>query len=305
MATFEDWIPEEYDSSVIQRVNQVSVVEDLGRRYAMGTDTRFVPRSGGVEVGTTQKNAAYDEDDSPNDSVRLTARKVGTSLIRIAEEDLADSNVAILTQKRMDWAVSAAKYFDNACLAVTAEENGGTVPFTSVYRTLSVSDSTVDYTAGDNLVQSATAGYDEISQVLGLAEDSDYWDESRTIVIAHPSFRERMRNIKDNDGHPIFVGGQSDPERGTPDTLFSHPIRWSRGAKTSATAMQNPDGNPLMIVANRDFLALGVRSGPEYLVAPPNTGPAFGSDQALVKMRMRRGFVVSHPKAFAVLELTA
>src|SRR3546814_16916754 len=93
--TFEDWIPEEWDSQVIMRVNQVSVIESEARPYPMATDTRHIPRSAGVEVSGVSKGSAYDEDTSTTDAVLLTAKKAGRA-IRIADEDLQASNVALL-----------------------------------------------------------------------------------------------------------------------------------------------------------------------------------------------------------------
>lgn len=304
--TFEDWIPEEWDSNVIKRVNQVSVIESEARPYPMSTDTRHIPRSAGVDVNGVSKGTAYGEDESVNDDVLLTAKKAGRA-IRIADEDLQDSNVAILEQKRVDWATSWAKYLDNACLAVTAAESGVTVPFTSVYKAIRTTNADTDYTADDNYVATATGSaltYDNLSAVLGRVEGGDYWDESLTLVIAHPSLRERIRNIKDDQGMPIFVRGQGG-DSGTPDTLFGHRIRWSLGAKTSATAVQNPAGNPILVVVNREFLAIGKRSGPESRVAGPDSGAAFLTDEALLKMRARRAFALTHEKAAAVLEVVA
>jgi HK97 family phage major capsid protein len=304
--TFEDWIPEEWDSKVIMRVNQVSVIESEATPYPMSTDTRHIPRSAGVDVNGVSKGSAYGEDQSENDDVLLTAKKAGRA-IRIADEDLQDSNVAILEQKRVDWATSWAKYIDNAALAVTAAESGVTVPYKSVYKAIRTTNADTDYTADDNYVATATGSaltYNDLSSVLGKVEGGDYWDEGLTLVIAHPSLRERIRNIKDDDGMPIFVRGQGG-DSGTPDTLFGHRIRWSLGAKTSATAVHNPTGNPLLIVANREFLAIGKRSGPESRVAGPDSGAAFLTDEALLKMRARRAFALTHEKAAAVLEVVA
>lgn len=304
--TFEDWIPEEWDSQVVQRVAQVSVIESEAREYPMATDTRHIPRSAGVDVNGVAKGTAYGEDESVNDDVLLTAKKAGRA-IRIADEDLQDSNVAILEQKRVDWATSWAKYLDNACLAVTAAESGVTVPYTSVYKAIRTSNSDTSYTADANYVASATGGnvsYNNLSALLGKVETGDYWEEGMVLVIAHPSLREKLRNIKDDQNQPIFVRGQGG-DAGTPDTLFGHRIRWSLGARTSATAVHNPTGNPLVIVVNRDFLAIGKRSGPESRVAGPDTGAAFLTDEALLKMRARRAFALTHEKAAAVLEILA
>src|SRR3546814_7062013 len=103
----------------------------------------------------------------------------------------------LFRSKRVDWATSWAKYLDNACLAVTAAESGVTVPFTSVYKAIRTTNADTSYTADDNYVATATGSaltYDNLSAVLGRVEGGDYWEESLTLVIAHPSLRERIRN---------------------------------------------------------------------------------------------------------------
>jgi HK97 family phage major capsid protein len=305
--TYPDWIPEELGGPVITTVNQTSVVERLAVRVPMSSLTREIPRSGGMDVEVVAKSASYGEDESGGDTVILTARKFGRAL-RLADEDLADIGqiVDIINTKKTDWARSTAKLLDNASLAVTASENATTRPFTSVYSALRTTNTDTSYTADDNYL--ATGGdldYDDLSDVLGLIEDSDYYDETRVAVLASPAFRKLVRGIKNADGDPVFTSNGSWPTGGTGPVLLDHPIYWSLGCKTSATASARPTGNPLMIVCNLDYLNLGVRSGPESRTASADSGAGFLTDEALVKMRMRRGFAVGHEKAFAVLEKTA
>lgn len=297
--TMEAWIPEEDDSSVIARVSQLSGVERFARRVPMSSDVRNHPRSAGVGVETVAKGGTYGEDASTNDAVTLTARKFGKA-IRIAEEDLEDSLVDVVSQKQVDWATSYAKFLDNACLGVTAASNGTTVPFTSVYKALTTANADTGYTANDNLVQTGTGGttYTNLSNALAKVEAGDYFDEASVVVIASPAYRAKFRNIKDDQGQPVFVQGLA----GTPDTLFGHEVVWSQGAKTSATATDAPAGNPLLVIANRDYLLLGVRSGPESVFIDGRDGVSALTDEAILKMRARRGFSVGHEKAFAIHE---
>src|SRR5690349_16185532 len=60
--TMEAWIPEEFDSQVIMRVNQISGVEALGSPVPMNSETRSVPRSAGVGVSLVAKGGTYNED---------------------------------------------------------------------------------------------------------------------------------------------------------------------------------------------------------------------------------------------------
>jgi len=298
---FDKWIPEEYDGQVIQKVQQTSVIESEAKPYPMSAVTRHIPRSAGVDVNGVSKGGTYGEDANENDDVLLVAKKAGRA-IRIAEEDLQDSHIGILEQKRVDWATSWAKYLDNACLGTTAAESGVTVPYKSVYRAIRSANADTGYTADENYVATAATGkptYDELSATLGKVEVGDYFDESQILIISHPSLKEGFRGVKNDQGDPIFVKGLA----GTPDTLFGYKVRWSHGAKTSATATHAPTGNPLLIIVNKDFLAIGKRSGPESRVAGPDSGAAFLTDEALLKMRARRAFVLTHEKAAAVLEV--
>lgn len=312
MANFDAWVPEEYGGTVITKLQQMSAVERWGRHEPMSTDTKHVPRSGGVAFGVVPKGVAYGEDSSTNDEILLTAKKLG-AIVRIADEDLKDASqvVNIIQTKQLDWARSTAVGFDNASLAVTAAANSTTIPYTSVYKSIRTTRGS-EYTADDNYTASATGAgitYDELSTVFGLVEDSNYWSDPDMVVIAHPSFRGGLRGVLDTAGAPIFNesssgdagGGQAGPVQ----TLFGTPIAWSLGAKTHATATGSPTGNPLLIVCNRQYLVVGDRSAPEYLLAGADTGAAFATDEALLKMRVRRGFAVGHEYAFSVFEWAA
>ena len=294
----DNWIPEEDGSAVIQKVSKTSAIERLARRVPMSTAVRNEPRSGGVGVETIAKGGVYGEDEGTDDTVTLTTRKFGRA-IRIAEEDLADTLVNVIATKQSDWATSYAKTLDNACLAVTAAENGLTVPFTSVYAQLA--------TAGGRIVQTGTGGsgalvaptYDEYSEALSVVEAGDYFEEDGVVVIAHPLFRSYLRGVKDNDGNPIFVKGLA----GTPDTIFGHEVSWSVGSRTSATATNAPNGNPLLVIGARELLMLGVRSGPESVFIDGRSGLSALTDEAILKMRARRAFNIGHVEGFAALEV--
>lgn len=296
---FDDWIPEEMGSEVIQRVTQVSVVERWASRAPMNSDTKQVPRSAGVDVEYIPKGILYNEDASSNTDMTLIARKFGKA-IRIAEEDVDDSLADLITVKQRDWATSYAKALDNACLGTTAAVGAG-VPFESVYKAIRTTNAETGYTANANYVSAATATgvtYTLLSQVLRLVENSDYFDLPRMRVIAHPVFRDDFRLVRDTAGNPIFLQGLD----GTPDTLFGIPVGWSLGAKTSATMSQAPGGLPLLIVGNMDYARLGIRSGPESVFIDGRAGLGALTDESILKMRARRGFGVGHEAAFAVLE---
>lgn len=300
----DNWIPIEWDSEVVMRVLKASAVESLAQKHVMNTATKRILRQSGydVTVGTT-----YATDDSDLDYVTLTARRfMGRSVLD--EDDLADAAMIVdtIAQRGMDWAVSYATALDNACLGVTATEDGTNAPFTSVYKAVRTTTAAEGYTADANYVNyagAASAAYDDMSEALSLVETSDYWDGNQSLIIAHPAFRDVLRRTKDDNGTPIFVQGQGG-DAGQPDTLFGVEIFWSRGAKTSPSVSPSPSGNPLLIfVGNRSLLKLGVRSGPESRLDVSRAHD--DTDDTAVKFRSRRGFKVGHTKAFSVLEKTA
>lgn len=310
--TYEAWVPEEFDSAVIQKVTQLSAMESYARRIPMSTQTKSTPRSSGMGVSMVAKGGAYSEDVSVNDEVVLHAQKFGQG-VRIAEEDLDDSLADIVNTKAADWATAYAKELDNACLAVTAAKGTSGCAFDSLYYLLTQTDSNTSYTANANITQTATGApaitYANLSTVAGIYESGDYYDESETLVIAHPSYKKLVRNILDSQNRPIFQEGSTGVPGGgqgrSADTIFGYPVKWSLGAKTSAAPTPTPTGNPLLIIGNPMYLLLGIRSGPEHFFIDGNTGAAALTDEALLKLRSRRGFAPGVEQAFSILEQRA
>lgn len=288
------WIPEEYDSQVVTRVNQNSAVEALANRKAMGSNTIEVPRMGAVSVDVVPKGTDYTDAEPTLDVVTLTTRKFGKTFT-ITEEDLGDTLADVVGGYQDEWALSYARKLDNAAIACTGTENGTTVPFTSLYKAAG---------SGQKVSSAGAVTYAKLSQVFGVYEGGDYANDADTVVVAHPYFKNVFRSIVDDQNRPIFL------ERldGTPSTLFNVPVTFSYGLKLSATATDAPTGtigaagtagNPILVVGNRQHLLLGVRSGPESAI-----GEEFRSDEKILKVRARRGFAVTRTEAFGILEVT-
>lgn len=296
------WKPEETDSSVISEIESVSAIERVARRVTMGTDVKRIPRSGEVDVDVVPKGSAYGEDVHEYDDVTLVAKKLGR-MVRLAEEDLDDSPLPIIEQKKKEWASSYARYLDNACLAVTGAVGAG-VPFTSVYRALSTTNAATGYVAGANIVKIAASGdgvdYEALSDALAEREGSVWYDPSKEIAIAATSFKSVLRKLKSPGGDYIF---QTDPTAAGAQKILDVPVEWSQGARLSATATNKPTGNPIMVFGNRDHLILGVRSGPESVVIDGRDGTSATTDETLLKMRARRAFTIGHEDAFYIIEL--
>lgn len=302
----DNWIPIEWDSDVIMRVLMDSAVEKFARPHNMTSSTKRVLRSGGLTVsaGTT-----YTADTNANDYITLTARRFLAQFV-VDEDDLADADSVVdtIATKGMDWAISYADTFDNACLAVSGTENGTTVPFTSLYKSLRTTNSATSYTADANYttwdddliaIPSTPLGtslYEKLSTTFKKVETSKFWSLADSLVIAAPGWRDALRLCTDAQGRPIFLQGTA----GTPDTLFDVPIAWSRGCKVSATNTGSPSGNDLLFFGNRQYLKRGDRSAPESLVDQARAQDS--TDDTAVKFRVRKGFGVGNENAWAALE---
>lgn len=303
---FDAWIPEEFSSDVIQKVRQVSALETYAQRVPMKSNTRSTPRSGGVGVDIIAKGGTYGEDTNTNDQVILSSQKFGKA-VRVAEEDIDDSLADIINTKMTDWATAYAKGLDNACLAVTAAKGTTGCAFDSVYYQLTQSDSNTGYTANSNLTKTGTGGttYDLLSSVASIVEAGDYWDEAQALWICHPTFKKKLRGIKDNQQRPIFnesSNGTAGGAQNVPDYIMGYPVKWSLGAKTSATPTATPTGNPLAMLVVPSYLLLGIRSGPESVFIDGRNGLSALTDESILKMRARRAFALGQENAVSILE---
>jgi HK97 family phage major capsid protein len=313
--TYEAWLPEERDSNVMRKVTATSVIESVARRLPMTTNEKSFPRSGTMDVDVIPKGTAYGEDVSDVSEVVLVAKKFGRA-VRIAEEDIDDSVINLIEDKKIAWADAYARKIDNAALGTSAAVGVG-VPFTSVYRAVTTADATTGYVANANHssvtdaeLAAANTGYDALSEFLEGVEAGDYYEEGALLFIAHPSWKARFRGLKNANGDPLFI---DDMKQAQGRTLFGASIRFTVGAKVSATATATPvaggpagvkgtAGNPLLIACNPQHLMLGVRSGPESVVIDGRDGASALTDETLLKIRARRAFTPSYPQAFAVLE---
>lgn len=282
------WIPEPTSSEVITKLLATSAVEQVARRVSMTSDAIRVPRFSADGVDIVAEGALIPQKDAVVDSVLLEANK-WANRFTLSVEDERDAVVDAFNAYKLHWASAFAKELDNACLGVTAAVTGpGTsVPFESVYAAAT--------SAGNVTATAGNLEYEDLNTVFGTLEEGDY--NGNLVVIAHPSFKGALRNLKDAAGDRVVA----DPLGAGVPTIFGHDLVFSNGARTSATATDAPTGNPLLIVGNRDHMILGVRDGVESAIADHR----WEYDEREVKMRARRAFAVATPEAFQVIEKTA
>ena len=277
------WIPVQTEGEALLRDVTVSAVEAAGRKVVMTSEVVNTPRFVANGVDVVAEHAVIPLKDATVDAVTMTAHKFANRFA-ISIEDEQDAIVSALDAYKREWLSNFAIAYDNAALGVTG--TGG--PFESVYKTVGTDN--VFATAGD-------LTYEDLADVIGALEANR---RGELVVIAHPSFKMGLRNLKDAAGERV-VALDGVLGAGVP-TLFGNEILFSYGAKTSAAYSDNPTGNAMIVVANKRDLIVGVRSGPESMVSE---APQWENDNVELKMRARRGFVLADKDSARVIELTA
>jgi HK97 family phage major capsid protein len=306
------WLLEQRDSTVVKAFAQTSVIESTFRTINMTANTVRIPRISDMSVAVIPKGSAYPEDTSSADTMTLSAVKIGGAL-RIAEEDVEDDQIAsFLDSKKASAGSSFAKLLDNAGLGVTAAANGTTIPFTSLYSLLKTADATTGYAANANYTTGTSITTDAINLLLAQAEASDYYNDTDYEFIAHPVFKSLIRGLKDSTGRNLAFSDILAGE--TIDRLLGVPVKYTNGAKTSATAVINNTavgttagtaGNPLLALVNTQQAIVGKRASLETAVTDPRTGLAALTDETILLVRARRAVGYTTPKAHFIFEKSA
>lgn len=308
----DGYINLEVESNPVVALAQRSAVEFVARRVNMGSDTKRVNRLPAASDSVIAKGEFYPENTTGGTSVLLEAAKFGQAF-PLTDEDLADavSAATVVNDLGVAWASKHAVKLDNACLGVTVAKVGpdsNVAPFTSLYREIS------QYNSASNRVSTQGAlTIADILDVIGRAEGSTNFDESRAIIIAHPSFKGSIRGLLDGNGNRYAPAETSlsgnlpytVTRTGVP-TIEGIPVIFTYGAMTTAAASDTPAGaggaagaagNALLFVGNRDTLILGARSGPEQ-----KSERIPGKDVTELMFRSRRGFAVGDVASWAVIE---
>ena len=273
------WIPVGNESEALQRDIVESAVELAGRKVNMTTRTVSVPRFVANGVDVVAEHAVIPVKDATLDEVTLVAHKFANRFA-ISIEDREDAVVDALNAYKREWTSNFNIKFDNAALGAAAG------PYESVYTAVG---------AGNRIATAGALTYEDLADAIGDLEGNR---RGGLVVIAHPAFKMSLRNLKDAAGDRVVA----DPFGAGVPTVFGHEVLFSYGAAVSATATDAPTGNPLLIVANKSNLIVGVRSGPESMVSEE---PQWATDEVELKMRARRGFVLADDNAARVVELSA
>lgn len=276
------WIPVDYANEVLLKDVQTAVVEQVARIERMTTDQRKVLRFVDNGVDVVAEGALIPLNDPDLDSVLLDAVKFANRYA-FSSEDTEDAIVDAMAAATKVWLSNYAVKLDNAVFGVTG--TGG--PFESVYRAVG---------SGNRTSTAGPLTYDDLVEAFGEMETNQ---KGGLVAVAHPSLKMALRSLKDSAGN-LVVDPDGRLGEAVP-TIFGHELKFSYGARTSATVTDNPTGNPLLVVANKSNLILGVRSGPESKVS---TEAQWENDNIELKLRARRAFVLAEADAARVIEIT-
>lgn len=277
------WIPVQKITDVLTLDVQESAVEAVARKVPMYSDVASVPRFAANGVDVVPEGGLIPLKDATLDEVVLKAHKWADRFAN-SSEDREDAVADAFAAYASEWTSNFHVALDNACLGVTG--TGG--PYESVYRAVG---------AGNRTATAGALTYEDLVEAFGELETNR---KGGLVAIAHPSLKMTLRSLKDSDGNFVV-----DPDNrlgaGVP-TIFGHELKFSHGARTSAAYSDSPSGNPLLVVANKRNLLLGVRSGPEAKVS---TEEQWANDNVELKMRARRAFVLTDADSARVIEITA
>lgn len=281
------WIPVQYSTDVLTLEGQTSAVEAVARRENMTSDVIKVPRFRANGIDVVAEGAEIPLKDAVLDDVTLETYKFAARFA-VSSEDSEDSIVDAFAAFEASWLANYAIALDNATLGTVGAANGTTRPFTSVYQAVG---------AGRRLATAGALTYEDLSDVFGDMEGNR---KGNLVAIAHPAFKMQLRNLKDSNGDRV-VSTEGVLGAGVP-TIFGNELRFSYGARTNTVLSDTPTGNPLIVVANRQELILGVRTGPEKKVS---TEAQWANDNIELKLRARRAFALADATSARVVELTA
>lgn len=283
LTTDNGWIPVQHLTDVLTLDVQESAVEAVARKVNMVSDLASVPRFAAKGVDVVAEGAPIPLKDATLDEVILKAHKWADRFAN-SSEDREDAVLDAFAAYASEWTSNFHVALDNAALGVTG--TGG--PFESVYRAAG---------SGNRTSTGGALTYDNLVDVFGDLETNR---RGGLVAIAHPSLKMTLRSLKDSDGN--FVVNPDSRLGAEVPTIFGHELKFSFGARTSAAFTDSPTGNPLLVVANKSNLILGVRSGPEAKVSAEEQ---WVNDNVELKMRARRAFVLADADAARVIEITA
>lgn len=320
------WSPQPWSGKIPTLMTETSAILRIARSSGgqfRDMKTRFEkgPMWAEMDVRAYGKLETIDLQDPEAGELSLRARKI-EAMAQIAEEDLVEGrnySFDLLKNLRDSTARNSALYYDNASIGTSGNPTAGEVniarPYKSIYTAVRVGAPTHYFTVA--AAANAATYRTQIKRMIEAAEQS-IWFDGDLVVMASLAWQSYLRDmpIDGSNGAPVWDQNAN--------TLYGHPIEWSRAARLAdnagaATATSKPTGNHLMTIGPRQLhiagkapFAVGDAAVPQVFVTDPTTGLGMRNDSLYFKTRMQLAFCAGDSldentttEAFAVLEQLA
>lgn len=280
------WIPVQHLSDVLQNEDVESAVESSARKETMTSAITKVPRFSATGIDVVAEGAEIPLKSATVDAVQLEAFKFADRFA-VSSEDSEDAIADAFAAYTKEWLNNYKIALDHATLGTVGAQNGTTRPFTSVYQAVG---------SGNRTATAGALTYEDLVEAVGELEATR---KGELVIFAHPSIRMTLRSLKDLAGN--FVVDADGRLGSAVPTIFGHEVKFTFGAATGTALSDSPAGNPLIVVAAKKELILGVRSGPEAKVS---SEAQWANDNLEIKLRARRGFALAEANSARVIEIT-
>jgi len=279
-------IPQEYASEVMRVAADESAMMGLVRTVPMTARTILWPSEGTVVSYSwpTSETTAKTEKNPTFGQITLNA-KTAAGWIAITEELTEDSLVPLGQYFRDVFGEAWGTEFDKQCLSANA------APFDGVLYQSSVNES---------VMSSGKTGFGDVEpdDIKNLIQELTTKNKRRNArLIMHETVLDVLMGWKNANGDYILQR----PSEGRPPTIFGYPFTTSDAMPdTSESAVSTP----FIVFGNPRYILHGERVGMEFRVFN-NTEGTMQYDRIYLRARLRQGFEVAIPAAFARLVTAA
>jgi len=277
-------VPAPLAVEMLRNIEIKSVCQPFLRKWPMTSKTLDINMVGdeieagvvGTEGGKKPKSKGTFE------QLTLTTKEIAV-IVPLTEEWSENANIAVDSFLRGECEKAIAKKLDRIYMGYEdvgtfAENISGDIPAEHI----------IAYPTGDDLLI-------DISNALGCIEEDGFQDN--IAWAAHTTLKARLRNLRDEDGLPIFQPANAKE----PATLYGYPIRFSRNMlKVGSPAAYE------LIVGDWTYGFEGLRGGVKYditnqatITIGEKTYNLWEKNMEAIKLWVRRAFRMRDVNAFA------
>ena len=279
-------IPQEYASEVMRVAADESAMMGLVRTVPMTARTILWPSEGTVVSYSwpTDETKAKTEKSPTFGQITLNA-KTAAGWIAITEELTEDSLVPLGQYFRDVFGEAWGTEFDKQCLAANA------APFDGVLYQSSVNET---------VMPSGKTSFEDVEpeDIKSLIQELTTKNKRRNArLIMHETVLDVLMGWKNANGDYILQR----PSEGRPPTIFGYPFTTSDAMPDTS---ESAASTPFIVFGNPRYILHGERVGMEFRVFN-NTEGTMQYDRIYLRARLRQGFEVAIPAAFARLVTAA